>query len=113
MARNSFRLFDNAELNGREGITTKTGLRGMFEGRAYPSLDKVFLFMVAFIDGRTKYEKTAMTLHTDYSEIRANVTGDMLQRTSGEDDPGILESSAKTFGSTSVKTFDEGCSSGL
>lgn len=53
----------------------------MLEGRYYGSLDEAYLFVVAFIDPSAEYEKTApiKMVNTRYSQIFADVTGDMRQ----------------------------------
>lgn len=73
--------------SGLDGILTKNGLNGMLEGRDYKGLDKVFPFIAAFLDRCTGHERTVpMTrVHTMYSEIVNEVTGDEY-KISGEEE---------------------------
>lgn len=54
----------------------------MLKGKVYRALDRVFSFGAAFIDLRTKHKRTAplMRMHTQYSEIMTDVTGNMDQQ---------------------------------
>lgn len=54
---------------------------GMLEGKGYRSLDEVLLFIAAFIDQSTEFEKAepVTRVHTRYSEIVADVMEDTQQ----------------------------------
>lgn len=61
-----------------------TGLRGMLEGMDYYLLNKGFEFVARLIDRSAECEKMALmtSMHTwyRYSEIVADVTGDIRER---------------------------------
>lgn len=65
--------------NGWDGIFTKSGLRGMLDGKDYQSLGKRFSFLTAFIGRYMDYKKSVAmkTVHKCYSDIVADVKGDM------------------------------------
>lgn len=101
--------------SGLDGIFTKNGLKGMLEGRDYKGLDKVFPFVAAFIDRCTGHERTApMTrVHTMYSEIVNEVTGDGEYKIRSEEELVKLEERVKEFKRELVERFDDHCESGL
>lgn len=72
-------------------------------------------FVAALIDRSTDFEKTApmTSVHTRYSQIVVDATGVIGQRTSSEEDLGILGSSVYEFKKISTETFEKHYESGL
>lgn len=61
--------------NERDGIFTRTKLRGMLKGKAYEAVEKIFSFSADFINKCTGNEETAPVtrLHTRYSKTIVDV----------------------------------------
>lgn len=83
-------------------------LPGMVERRYYGVLNRVLPSVAAFINWSTEYERTApMTrVHVQYTEIVADVTGDVRRRACSEEDPSSLRKTVKPVKEMLIETFD-------
>lgn len=71
-------IFEGTVVVKRVGLSTRNVLRSMLEIKDYRTLEKVFLFVSAFIDRSTRLDQTALLTkrHARYSDIVCAVTGE-------------------------------------
>lgn len=81
----------------------------------YQAIEKMFSFVVEFIDQGTKYEKAAhiTRVYTRCTEIFLEVMKDAWQRACSKKDLGSLDRRAGQFKKMWAETFDQHCDSGL
>lgn len=80
----------------------------MLERKDYRSLRKVILLVVAFINQSTEYNKTApmLSVHTWYSDIVTDLTGDVGRWAWGEKDLSRLQREANKFRKVLIETLN-------